>query len=104
MPLEVLSATGKSALNASALVNAEGSFHHATRQSHLPGRATAEPNLRQGLGIMNSKIVQRELLGPAGTGPSLHHIGNPLAPGVARAGRLAHSGCWERRARSGIVL
>ena len=71
MPMEVLNATGQAALNVNALVSSEGSFHHVERQAHLPGRATADPDSTQGLQIMANKIVERELLGPPGSGPLL---------------------------------
>lgn len=65
---EVLNATGKAVLNADAVVKQEGSYHKITRESHLPGRATKQPDARQGLQIAQAQVVQRELQGPAGVG------------------------------------
>ena len=71
MPMEVLNATGKVALNTSGLVNAEGTYHNKTRKEHLPGRATKQPDLTEGFRVIQKKIVERELLGPAGVGKVL---------------------------------
>lgn len=65
---EVLSATGKAVLNSAAVVQQEGSFHKAQRDSHLPGRPTTDPNTTKALQIATAQVVQRELQGPPGVG------------------------------------
>lgn len=65
---EVLSATGKAVLNSAAVVQQEGSYHKAQRDSHLPGRPTKEPDTTKALRIANAQVVERELRGPPGVG------------------------------------
>ena len=68
---EVLSATGKAVLNSAAVVQQEGSYHKAQRDSHLPGRPTQEPDTTKALRIAHAKVVERELHGPPGVGKLL---------------------------------